>query len=97
MSITSFVCEHVRSYPALQWQPRAARRAAARMAHAGVWLRERVALCRFARVPLSDLGGDSAVAVADMLMARSLQEQQVGGKDCMCHALRAVAVMDVCM
>ena len=59
-----------RRYPALQWQARAARRAAGRLAQAGGWLRERAVLCRYAHVPLSNLGGDSAVAVADVLMAR---------------------------
>ena len=57
-------------YPVLQWQARAARRAAGRLAQAGGWLRERAVLCRYAHVPLSNLGGDSAVAVADVLMAR---------------------------
>ena len=57
-------------YPALQWQARAARRAAGRLAQAGGWLRERAVLCRYAHVSLANLGGDSAVAVADVLMAR---------------------------
>ncbi|KAG1663133.1 hypothetical protein FOA52_000655 [Chlamydomonas sp. UWO 241] len=63
-------------YPALQWQAKAAKRAAIRMAQAGPWLRERAGMCRYAQVPLSDLGGDTAVAVADVMLARSLREAQ---------------------
>ena len=54
----------------LQWQTRAARRAAGRLAQAGGWLRERSLLCRYAHVSLANLGGDGAVAVADIVMAR---------------------------
>jgi hypothetical protein len=62
-----------RSYPALQWQLRAARRAVHRAAAAGGWLRERAALTRYAHVPLADLGGDPSLAIADALYARCLR------------------------
>ena len=84
LSAGSFPCGHfshrgpmshaVPRYPLLQWQARAGRRAVARLAQAGTWLRERVLLSRYAAVPLSNLGSDSSVAVADVLMARSLRE-----------------------
>ncbi len=60
----------------LQWQIRAARRAAARLSQMGSWLQDRARLCRYAHVPLSNLGHDPAVAVADMLLARSLRDSQ---------------------
>lgn len=61
-------------YPALQWQQRAARRAVHRVAVAGGWLRERVALTRYAHVPLASLGGDPVMAIADILYARNLRD-----------------------
>ncbi|GAX75625.1 hypothetical protein CEUSTIGMA_g3069.t1 [Chlamydomonas eustigma] len=63
-------------YPTLQWQARAAKLALKRMAVTGGWLRERASLSRYAHVSLSNLGGDAAVAVADVLMARSLRDAQ---------------------
>lgn len=66
-------CHHASRYPLLQWQARAARRAAARLAQCGPWLRERLALCRYAAAPLSNLGVDGSVAVADLLLARTLR------------------------
>lgn len=45
-------------YPALQWQTRAARRALSRALEAGVVLSERVALARYAGVPLAHLAGE---------------------------------------
>lgn len=60
-------------YPSLQWQLRAARRAVHRAAVAGGWLRERALLTRYAHVPLSDLGGDPSLAIADTLFARCLR------------------------
>ena len=60
-------------YPALQWQLRAARRAAHRAAAVGGWLRERAVLTRYARVPLADMGGDPSLAIADALYARALR------------------------
>lgn len=47
-------------YPPLQWQARAARRAAHRVSAVGEWLRERAALARYAHVPVSNLAGESA-------------------------------------
>jgi hypothetical protein len=41
-----------RSFPALQWQQRVARRALHRIAAAPAWLAERAALCRYAGAPL---------------------------------------------
>lgn len=61
-------------YPILQWQQRAARRALYRVAMAGGWLREKVALTRYAHVPLAHLGGDHNLAIADMLFARNLRD-----------------------
>lgn len=58
----------------LQWQQRAARRALHRVAQAGAWLRERLALTRYAHVPLANLGGDPSVAIADVLYARCLRD-----------------------
>jgi hypothetical protein len=46
------------------------------MAQAGPWLRERVVLCRYAHIALANLGYDSTVAVADVLMARRLRDQE---------------------
>jgi len=60
-------------YPPLQWQARAARRAAHRVSAIGEWLRERAALARYAHVPLANLAGDATVAVADVLFARNLR------------------------
>jgi DNA polymerase epsilon subunit 1 len=60
-------------YPALQWQLRAARRAVHRAAVVGGWLRERAMLTRYAHVPLSDLGADPSLAIADALYARCLR------------------------
>ena len=61
-------------YPALQWQLRGARRALAAVAAAGPWLRECVALTRYAHVPLAGLGRDALMSIADVLMARRLRE-----------------------
>jgi len=48
-------------YPLLQWQARAAKRAAHRVSAVGVWLRERAALARYAHVPVSNLAGNTLV------------------------------------
>lgn len=61
-------------YPLLQWQLRAVRRALEAVAGSGPWLHERVALTRYAHVPLAGLGRDALMSIADVLMARRLRE-----------------------
>ena len=60
--------------PALGWQNNAARLAVERVAAAGDWLAERVAIARYAHVPIGNLGTDWCLHTADTFFARALRD-----------------------
>ena len=60
--------------PALGWQNNAARLAVERVAAAGDWLAERVAIARYAHVPVGNLGADWCLHTADTFFARALRD-----------------------
>jgi len=62
------------SMPALGWQLNAAKLAAARLQAAGGWLAERVAISRYAHVPVGNLGSDWCLHTADTFFARALRD-----------------------
>ncbi|KAK9798895.1 hypothetical protein WJX73_003389 [Symbiochloris irregularis] len=62
------------SYPTLQWQAKAAKVGIARAFGAAYWLQERVALARYAHLPLGNIGPDWELAAADALYARCLRD-----------------------
>lgn len=62
------------SLPALGWQAGAARTAAARVGAVGGWLAERVAISRYAHIPVGNLGADWCLHTADTFFARALRD-----------------------
>ena len=64
----------VKASPALGWQVPAAKTALARVAAHGAWLASRVAVSRYAHIPLGNLGQDWCLHVADTFFARALRD-----------------------
>ena len=62
------------SMPALGWQTNAAKTAVARVAAAAEWLAERVAISRYAHIPVGNLHADWCLHVADTFFARALRD-----------------------
>ena len=62
------------SMPTLGWQVGAARTAASRVDAASDWLARRVAVARYAHVPLGNLGQDWCLHTADVFFARALRD-----------------------
>ena len=62
------------SAPALGWQVPLVKTALARVAAHAAWLRARVAVCRYAHIPLGNLGKDWCLHVADTFFARALRD-----------------------
>jgi DNA polymerase epsilon subunit 1 len=60
--------------PALGWQVPVVKTALARVAAHAAWLRARVAVCRYAHIPLGNLGKDWCLHVADTFFARALRD-----------------------
>jgi DNA polymerase epsilon subunit 1 len=60
--------------PVLGWQAGAAKTAAARVGAAGGWLAERVAISRYAHIPVGNLGPDWCLHTADTFFARALRD-----------------------
>jgi DNA polymerase epsilon subunit 1 len=63
-----------RAMPALGWQIPATKTALARVAAHQEWLAQRVAVCRYAHIPLGNLGKDWCLHVADTFFARALRD-----------------------
>lgn len=63
-----------KSAPALGWQVPVVKTALARVAAHAAWLRARVAVCRYAHIPLGNLGKDWCLHVADTFFARALRD-----------------------
>ncbi|EFJ15355.1 hypothetical protein SELMODRAFT_445541 [Selaginella moellendorffii] len=63
-------------YKLLGWQPVAAKLAMQRCAASPSWLSERIALCRYAHVPLGNLDSDWILFTADAFYARVLKDNQ---------------------
>lgn len=61
--------------PALGWQQRAARLAAARAVSGRQWLEERLEVARYGHLPVGNLGGDWLLSTMDAFFARSLRDQ----------------------
>ena len=62
------------SMPAIGWQVNAAKTACARLAAHGDWLAERVAISRYAHIPVGNLGQDWCLHTADTFFARALRD-----------------------
>ena len=62
------------SMPAIGWQVNAAKTAGTRVAAAGDWLAERVAISRYAHIPVGNLGSDWCLHTADTFFARALRD-----------------------
>ena len=62
------------SMPAIGWQVNAAKTACTRVAAAGDWLAERVAISRYAHIPVGNLGSDWCLHTADTFFARALRD-----------------------
>ena len=62
------------SMPAIGWQTNAAKTACARLAAHGDWLAERVAISRYAHIPVGNLGQDWCLHTADTFFARALRD-----------------------
>ena len=60
--------------PALGWQVPAAKTALARVAAHAAWLASRVAVARYAHIPVGNLGKDWCLHVADTFFARALRD-----------------------
>ena len=63
------------SAPALGWQVPLVKTALARVAAHAAWLRARVAVCRYAHIPLGNLGKDWCLHVADTFFARAARRR----------------------
>ena len=62
------------SMPAIGWQVNAAKTACTRLAAHGDWLAERVAISRYAHIPVGNLGQDWCLHTADTFFARALRD-----------------------
>ncbi|CAI7888252.1 unnamed protein product [Closterium sp. NIES-54] len=61
-------------FPALGWQAAAGRVAVHRCAQASVWLHQRIALARYAHIPIGNMSKDWILHTADVFFARALRD-----------------------
>ncbi|GJP47493.1 hypothetical protein CLOM_g6680 [Closterium sp. NIES-68] len=61
-------------FPALGWQATAGRVAVHRCAQAAVWLHQRIALARYAHIPIGNMSQDWILHTADVFFARALRD-----------------------